>query len=82
MIRAARVGEQRAVVWKRLYEPLRGQLVGGRGRHRAAEGAELPEAGVVDQDQQHVRRARRGRDRLRETRGGPESCGVVPTVPG
>ena len=59
---AARVGEQSAVVWKRVYfkavgrQPLERRRVAG-----PAERARRPEADVVDQDDQDVGRAFGGR---------------------
>ena len=70
---AARVGEHSAVVWKRLYfSPSAGQPLGGRRLARPAERARRAEADVVEQDDQHVRRARRRPQRLdrRERRVG------------
>jgi hypothetical protein len=41
-------------------QSLVGKTLQGRGVGRAAEGARLAEADIVEQHQQHVRRARRG----------------------
>ncbi len=49
-------------------QPLLGQRVHRRRAHAAAEGRELPEPRVVEQDQHDVRRPFRRRDRLRELR--------------
>ena len=55
---AWRVGEQSAVVWKRLYlSPFAARRSAVGRRTGAAEGARGAEAAVVDQDDEHVRRA-------------------------
>ena len=49
--RHARVGEQIAVTWKRLYaRPVGGEPVDVRRRDVGAEAPELPEAEVVEHD--------------------------------
>ena len=57
---AGRVGEHSAVVWKRVYfsPPAASRSAVGIA-HRAAEGARRAEADVVEQHDEHVRRARR-----------------------
>ena len=62
---AWRVGEQSAVVWKRLILQAVGrEPLGGRRVARATEGARSAEADIVDQHDQHVRRAFRRAQRL------------------
>src|SRR3978361_1393469 len=69
--RAARVGEHRAVVGKRLRRmPAGGQRVRGGGPTGAAEGARGAEADVVEQDDEHVRGALRWAQ-ARDRREGP-----------
>ena len=75
---AARVGEQSAVVWKRLYlRPSRRQPLGRRRVARAAEGARRGEADVVEQDDEHVRRAGRRAQSLDRREAGVRILGVV-----
>ena len=57
---AARVGEHRAVVWNRVYlQPAGSEPFGRRRLARTAECARRPEADVVEQDDQNIRRAGR-----------------------
>ena len=59
---------QRRGVHVRVQQPARGQRVQVRRRDRAAVTAELPESGVIQHDEQHVRRARRRAQRPRPGR--------------
>jgi len=62
---AADGGRMKAVIAK----AARRELVELRRRHRPAEGADLAEADIVQQDDDNVRRARRGRGHGRPCRG-------------
>ena len=75
---AWRVGEHSAVVWKRLYlSPLSASRSAVGVDAGPAEGARGAEAAVVDEDDEHVRRAVRRAQRLDRREGGVGILGVV-----
>ena len=67
--RLARRRAERRRVEAVVLQAVRGESLGGRRRARSAEGARGAEAGVVEQDDQHVRRTRRRPQRLDRREG-------------